>query len=510
MYRDLEPESWPEERPLDRHPIVSGLLSDGLRGDPAIWSDEDNVDDILHPRDMFHVVDADSSQAMAIEEVRQGRNLVIQGPPGTGKSQTISNLIAAAVKQGKKVLFVSEKMAALGVVKRRLENIGLGDMCLELHSHKSNKRTVLEELERMGRTGRRAGTLRNCLFLATKDETLVQAAGLSDLWAKGYVEPIEPPPQPLHVLAQQLMALALQESGIGRNEWLDWVRGVPGFGSIPTEKVEQLVAWMLEKEILWEEAGILALGREGEETYGRKNFLELFSVFMSPPLFSVLHGRQELGYVDEMTFLGRHEGPRVLLLGGRAWRVNHVDWKRRVAYVEATDATGRSRWKGEGQGLEFRLSQSIKSVLAPRWSRRACEQIEEIRHEFPWLNVDSSVVVLGSSGVSEWWTFGGNRANATLARQLSQETRTKVTYDSFTITFESAVKLQNVEQAIEAIRQHDVADMRPSVDEAAVDGLKFSECLPIEFATEMLERRLQDQEATQRILDENARFFVQQ
>ena len=62
MYRDLEPESWPEERPLDRHPIVSGLLSDGLRGDPAIWSDEDNVDDILHPRDMFHVVDADSSQ----------------------------------------------------------------------------------------------------------------------------------------------------------------------------------------------------------------------------------------------------------------------------------------------------------------------------------------------------------------------------------------------------------------------------------------------------------------
>jgi len=375
--------------------------------------------------------------------------------------------------------------------------------------------TVSSFLQRMGRTGRREDTLRNCLFLATKDETLVQAAGLIDLWAEGYIEPIEPPPQPYHVLAQQLMALALQESGIGRNEWLNWVRGVPGFASMPIERVEQLVDWMLKKEILWEEAGILALGRTGEETYGRKNFLELFSVFMSPPVFSVLHGRQELGYVDEMTFLGKQEGPRVLLLGGRAWRVNHIDWQRRMAYVEATDAKGRSRWKGEGQGLEFRLSQSIKSILATdedsqRWSRRACEQIEEIRHEFPWLNVDSSVVVLGDSGESEWWTFGGNRANATLARQLAQETRTKVTHDSFTLTFESAIKLQDVEQAIEAIRQHDVAEMRPSVDEAAVDGLKFSECLPIEFATEMLERRLQDQKSTRTILDERVRFLVQQ
>src|SRR5690606_32459656 len=95
-----------------------------------------------------HVVEADSSQALAIEEVRRGRHLVIQGPPGTGKSQTIVNLIAAAVRDGKTVLFVAEKMAALEVVKRRLDEIGLGTMCLELHSHKARKRTVLEDLQR--------------------------------------------------------------------------------------------------------------------------------------------------------------------------------------------------------------------------------------------------------------------------------------------------------------------------------------------------------------------------
>ena len=69
----------------------------------------------------------------------QGRNLVIQGPPGTGKSQTITNLIAEAIGRGKTVLFVAEKMAALEVVKRRLDAVGLGDACLELHSHKTQQ-----------------------------------------------------------------------------------------------------------------------------------------------------------------------------------------------------------------------------------------------------------------------------------------------------------------------------------------------------------------------------------
>ena len=102
----------------------------------------------IPPSDMVHIVDSDSSQMLAIHEVRRGRNLVIQGPPGTGKSQTIANVIASAIVDGKTVLFVAEKMAALEVVKRRLDNTGVGDACLELHSNKANKRAVLENLRR--------------------------------------------------------------------------------------------------------------------------------------------------------------------------------------------------------------------------------------------------------------------------------------------------------------------------------------------------------------------------
>ena len=290
--------------------------------------------------------------------------------------------------------------------------------------------TVSSFLQRMGRTGRR-GSPRNCLVLATSDDSLVRAAGLIDLWAEGYIEAIVPPPLPYHILAQQLMALTLQEKGIGRSELWVWLGSVPVFGEMQRERREEVLQWMLDHEILWSDQGIVSFGQKGEEAYGRKNFLELFSVFLSPPLFSILHGRQELGFVDELTFLGKKDGPRILLLGGRAWLVNHIDWLRRLAYVEATDAKGQSRWKGWTRGLDYPLCQSIKRVLiakegSQRRSRRATEQIAEIRHEFGWLESGSTVVLTGRSGEVEWWTFGGTRANAALARALAEATQSRV------------------------------------------------------------------------------------
>ena len=95
---------------------------------------------------LYNVVDADSSQAEAIELARSGKSFVLQGPPGTGKSQTITNVIAEFLADGKKVLFVSEKLAALNVVYGKLKTAGLEEFCLELHSHKANKKDVIEEL----------------------------------------------------------------------------------------------------------------------------------------------------------------------------------------------------------------------------------------------------------------------------------------------------------------------------------------------------------------------------
>ena len=104
------------------------------------------LDDLLDLRDQYAVLPADFSQLRAIEEARRGKNLVIHGPPGTGKSQTIANLIATLLADGRRVLFVSEKTAALDVVKRRLEECNLGIFCLDLHSDRGRKSDVYRQL----------------------------------------------------------------------------------------------------------------------------------------------------------------------------------------------------------------------------------------------------------------------------------------------------------------------------------------------------------------------------
>lgn len=108
----------------------------------------DDLDPLLPPAETYQILDADSSQQAAILRVKAGQDLVIEGPPGTGKSQTIANIIAESLATNKSVLFVSEKMAALEVVFRRLQQAGLGDFCLELHSRKANKRELAHELGR--------------------------------------------------------------------------------------------------------------------------------------------------------------------------------------------------------------------------------------------------------------------------------------------------------------------------------------------------------------------------
>lgn len=146
MYKDLEPSSWPEDMPLEENPLIKAIF-DPEEEEMEPGFQENQVDSKLSSQNVYHVMDADSSQIAVIEDVKRGRDLVVEGPPGTGKSQTIVNLIAELLARGNTVLFVSEKMAALEVVKGRLDSVGLGEFCLELHSRKSNKKDVLEKLE---------------------------------------------------------------------------------------------------------------------------------------------------------------------------------------------------------------------------------------------------------------------------------------------------------------------------------------------------------------------------
>lgn len=144
MWKDLQD----RQNQLQESGVVAHLINNPGKVFAAneIGFDPSRLDETHKPQDLFAPLLSDSSQLRAICVASDGKNLVIEGPPGTGKSQTITNLIAHLLATGKTVLFVSEKMAALEVVHRRLNNLGLGPFCLELHSAKAKKSDVLKQL----------------------------------------------------------------------------------------------------------------------------------------------------------------------------------------------------------------------------------------------------------------------------------------------------------------------------------------------------------------------------
>ena len=148
IYRDLEE----NEEQLLGHPLVQ-LMTLGADAPHAGEHDftpprDEDLDEVVPPEQLFSILPADSSQRRCVLAAREGRSFVMDGPPGTGKSQTIANIIAELIAAGRSVLFVSEKAAALDVVRSRLADRGLDDFLLELHSHTTGRREVAITLER--------------------------------------------------------------------------------------------------------------------------------------------------------------------------------------------------------------------------------------------------------------------------------------------------------------------------------------------------------------------------
>ena len=369
--------------------------------------------------------------------------------------------------------------------------------------------TVASFLQRLGRTGRRPGTVRNCLFLATSDDGFLRASGLLRLWLDGYVEPVVPPPEPFHIFAQQLPALALQEGRIGRATWREWLGEMPAFRAMAREHLDDIIEFMLVRGIMHDDEGMMSVGIEGELAFGRRHFMELMSVFTSEPLFSVHHGRTELGLVHPLSFQVRRDGPVVLLLAGRSWQVTHVDWDRRVAYVKATGERGRSRWVGQGLPLRFDLCRAIRRVL---WegtvgidiSRRARTRLDEIQQGFSWVEASGTAIVRDTTGAGRWWTFAGLRANMTLGELIGTLRFPTTREDNLSIRLRDGVTVEELKRRLDDAPTDAEHGVFPVTD-AAVDSLKFSACLPRELAVRTLRERGSDRDAVRTCLHEPMR-----
>jgi ATP-dependent Lhr-like helicase len=304
-------------------------------------------------------------------------------------------------------------------------------------------RTVASVLQRIGRTGRRAGTVRNCLFLATTEMELLTALALVRLLGEGWVEPLTPPALPVPLAAQQLLARVLAAGRIGRSEWPGSFAPVAAAAGLDDHVLDAVLQHMLDREIVLEEAGALQIGVEGERLFGRRHFIELTSMFLSEPLVSVRWGQRLLGRVDPSSLTSRHGTRPTILLGGASWSVREVDWDRRVTWVEPSDEPGRSRWSGSGGALSLEVCQAIRAVVSVAGagatgevaSRRARNRLDEV-HDEHWFTreIATSAQHLTEQSRTCWWTWAGGRANAEIGRRLRLGGQQLISVDDLSVT----------------------------------------------------------------------------
>lgn len=370
-------------------------------------------------------------------------------------------------------------------------------------------RTVSSFLQRLGRTGRRAGSTRNCLFLCLQPDTLMVTLGLLQRWSQGWVEPVRPPPSPHHIAAQQILAAALAEHGFGLSEWR------ARWGSLPLmgPSSDRILQYLRDEGFLDVDGGIAFIGPAAEKHFGRRHFMELLAVFAAPPQFTVLAGRREVGSVGVEVLLDDTVGTRLLLLGGRSWKVTHIDWRRRQCFVEPVAEGGKARWASIPAGLSFEIAGGMREVvlgevpMGVTLTKRAIDALIEARADLaPFASYAGLVLQRTSRGDWRWWTWGGMKVNRTLQAWLPDLADPTQRLNEAWLRLYPDLTASGIAERLAVARTIEGQRPLPAVDLAALRGLKFNEALPHDLAVRTLSQRMVDEAGAFRILEQPPRM----
>jgi ATP-dependent Lhr-like helicase len=257
----------------------------------------------------------------------------------------------AAFTEEKDCVIVATSTLELGI------DVGDLDRVIQIDSPSS----VSSFLQRMGRTGRRAGALRNCLFLTTSDDAFMLALGVTKKWSEAWVEAAAPPAEPWPILAQQALVLVLERGEVPTMEVVQLLHG--SFPELATDDITALVEHLVEKQFLDRSEGVVRVGPETERVYARGHYRDLLASFSGSMLLTGRHGSSEVGYIDPTVLTGEQDN-RLLLLAGRSWRVTEVEWSKRIVWLEPAREGGKARWMGGARSLGRDVCQAIRTVLA--------------------------------------------------------------------------------------------------------------------------------------------------
>jgi ATP-dependent helicase Lhr and Lhr-like helicase len=394
--------------------------------------------------------------------------------------------------------------------------IDIGDLDLVLQANAPS--TVSSFLQRLGRTGRRAGQQANTTFFCEDTEVVLQAIAIIELAKRGWVESIPKQTRAWPVLVHQLLALTLQFGGISPERCWEQLSAIPDFSGITQDEFVGLVKHMIKEDFLFYTGGSLSMGQKAEQVFGRKNFMELYAVFSSPLLYKVQTeagytvGSLEQAFVDKLA-----TETSSFLLGGRAWTVIHLNHEERTVRVATAPKGMKPSWGGfVPQLLGFEICQQIAEVLKskgviPYLDAVAQASVDAYREDIGALLAPSRKGMNMESDKPLWWTFAGGQINYTLKYGLQCLHDWKVVADNFRLKIEGdSVSSTTLSLAIAKMREASFWN-NPATQNWILEQLpeyrlsKFQRVLPDQYSQEMISSYLLDIPGTIRFLKNQPR-----
>jgi ATP-dependent helicase Lhr and Lhr-like helicase len=323
--------------------------------------------------------------------------------------------------------------------------------------------TVSSFLQRLGRTGRREGTVSNTFFFCTEGPMSILASAIIEMARSGWVENVSPSRRTWHILIHQLMAMCLQHGSVTRLSAWNVIAGAYSLSNINRDEYEQLIDHLVREAILYEESGRLSMGVKAESVFGRKNFMEIYSVFTSPEQFTVMTVTEhELGTLQNDFVEKLLEGETTFLLAGRAWLVDRIQFKQKRVIVRPAPRGRIPTWSSIClKLLGYEICRKMKDIMSTDMPTSYLDPVAkdflmEVRQDIgPFLaSADAPISVEGDGII--WHTYAGGQINHTLKFALQHETGWKITVNNEVIKFrDTTINLKRLNQALYTIWKPD-------------------------------------------------------
>lgn len=368
----------------------------------------------------------------------------------------------AAFSEEKDCVIVATSTLELGI------DVGDLDRVIQIDSPS----TVSSFLQRMGRTGRRTGSMRNCLFLTTNQDAFLLSLGITHLWSQAWVEATCPPEEPWPIVGQQILAATLERGEWSASEIVSLL--IRCFPELPPVGFKAMVSHMIQQGYLDTDNGLIRVGPETEREFGRGHYCDLLASFSGAQLLTGRCGSAEVGYIDPTALTGE-DPQRLLLLAGRSWLVKEIEWAKKVVWLEPAKEGGKARWMGGARSLSREVCQGIRAALVGSeptvayLSQRGRVELASLREELA-LSPDAYFMSRTEGSLTRTWTFAGTKQNRTYARSASSG-GARIKFDALSVQVPAAALMNKDDN------RTDIALTDEELGTFA-EGIKFAACVP--------------------------------